>query len=100
MFFRHAHFSSENVRFLVTSFLKVLAFGFRPIRVNLNIDDIHNTYGVVAHVWMDPNGKCQIKGHSNWRTLGFFHRLTRFLFDVSRDDTIRPQNNVDIVCSK
>lgn len=41
MFFRHAHYQkmSDFGNFLPK--LKLLAFGFRSIWVNLNIDDIH-----------------------------------------------------------
>ena len=42
----------------------------------------------------------KIKDTQKWRSLGFFHKLIRFLFDVSRDNTINPQNNVDIVVQK
>ena len=42
----------------------------------------------------------KIKDTQKWRTLGFFHKLIRFLFDVSRDNAINPQNNVDIVVQR
>ena len=42
----------------------------------------------------------KIKDTQKWRTLGFFHKLIRFLFDVSRDNTINPQNDVDIVVQR
>ena len=60
---------------------------------------IHTRGVVVASGWTQMvNDK--IKDTQKRRTLGFFHKLIRFLFDVSRDNTINPQNNVDIVVQR